>query len=67
MRYAALAINLSNLITEELLMNETYDSTRTAIIRLKDSNIIGLLKCLRNQYRRKLCCRYDGKKYWKSS
>ncbi|MCB1189687.1 MAG: SpoIIE family protein phosphatase [Leptospiraceae bacterium] len=38
-----LASNLSNLITEELLINETYDSTRTAITRLKDSSITGLL------------------------
>lgn len=39
-----LAVNLSNLITEELLINETYDSTRTAITRLKDSDITGLLE-----------------------
>lgn len=39
-----LAQNISNLATEELLMNETYDTTRTSIKRLKDSNITGLLE-----------------------
>ncbi|HMV42901.1 MAG TPA: SpoIIE family protein phosphatase [Leptospiraceae bacterium] len=39
-----LAQNISNLATEELLMNETYDTTRTSIKRLKDSNISGLLE-----------------------
>ncbi len=35
--------NISNIAMEELLMNETYDSTRTSLIRLKSSNISGLL------------------------
>lgn len=38
-----LAINISNLATEELLINETYDTTKTSIKRLKESNITGLL------------------------
>ncbi|MEM7184664.1 MAG: SpoIIE family protein phosphatase [Spirochaetota bacterium] len=36
--------NISNLATEELLINETYDDTRTALARLKDSSITGLLE-----------------------
>ncbi len=38
-----LANNIANLATEELLINETFDSTRTSITRLKESNISGLL------------------------
>ncbi len=37
-----LAQNISNLATEELLINETYDTTKTAIARLKNSEITGL-------------------------
>lgn len=36
--------NISNLATEELLINETYDATRTALARLKESSITGLLE-----------------------
>ncbi|HNH07449.1 MAG TPA: HAMP domain-containing protein, partial [Leptospiraceae bacterium] len=38
-----LAQNISNLATEELLINETYDTTKTSISRLKSSGITGLL------------------------
>ncbi|NUM42181.1 MAG: SpoIIE-like protein phosphatase, partial [Leptospiraceae bacterium] len=38
-----LANNIANLATEELLINETFDSTRTSVSRLKESNISGLL------------------------
>ncbi|MCE9499914.1 MAG: tetratricopeptide repeat protein [Leptospira sp.] len=38
-----LANNIANLATEELLINETYDATRTSLSRLKESNISGLL------------------------
>ena len=39
-----LAQNISNLATEELLTNDTYDTTRTSMKRLKDSTITGLLE-----------------------
>jgi tetratricopeptide (TPR) repeat protein/HAMP domain-containing protein len=35
--------NLSNLATEELLINETYDTTKNSISKLKQSDINGLL------------------------
>lgn len=35
--------NISRLATEELFMNETYDTTRTAINQLKDSKVSGLV------------------------
>lgn len=38
-----LAENISNLSTEELLINETYDATQTSLNRLKQSKISGLL------------------------
>jgi tetratricopeptide (TPR) repeat protein/HAMP domain-containing protein len=38
-----LASNIANLATEELLINETYDATRTSLTRLKESSISGLL------------------------
>lgn len=38
-----LAENISNLSTEELLINETYDATQTSLSRLKQSKISGLL------------------------
>lgn len=38
-----LANNIANLATEELLINETYDATRTALLRLPQSEISGLL------------------------
>jgi len=38
-----LSENIANFATEELLINETYDATRTAINRLKNSSITGLL------------------------
>lgn len=38
-----LAYNIANLATEELLINETYDATRTALARLSSSEITGLL------------------------
>jgi tetratricopeptide (TPR) repeat protein/HAMP domain-containing protein len=38
-----LAENISNLSTEELLINETYDDTQTSLSRLKQSKISGLL------------------------
>ncbi len=37
-----LSQNISNVATEELFINETYDTTKTAIARLKNSNITGL-------------------------
>jgi len=38
-----LALSLANLATEELLMNETYEATLTAILRLGEANIQGLV------------------------
>lgn len=38
-----LVITITNFATEELLINETYDATRTALTRLKSGNITGLL------------------------
>jgi len=38
-----LANNIANLATEELLINETYDATRTSISRLPESKISGLV------------------------
>ncbi|MCB1142705.1 MAG: SpoIIE family protein phosphatase [Leptospiraceae bacterium] len=38
-----LAHNISNLATEELLINETFDATTTSITRLKKTNITGLV------------------------
>ncbi|EQA43227.1 SpoIIE-like protein phosphatase domain protein [Leptospira broomii serovar Hurstbridge str. 5399] len=38
-----LANNIANLATEELLINETYDATRTSLLRLRESNISGLI------------------------
>ncbi|EPG76249.1 SpoIIE-like protein phosphatase domain protein [Leptospira fainei serovar Hurstbridge str. BUT 6] len=38
-----LANNIANLATEELLINETYDSTRTSLLRLRESDISGLI------------------------
>lgn len=38
-----IAENISNLSTEELLINETYDATQTSLNRLKQSKISGLL------------------------
>jgi tetratricopeptide (TPR) repeat protein/HAMP domain-containing protein len=37
-----LAQNISNVATEELLIRETYDTTKTSVSRLKSSNITGL-------------------------
>ncbi|WP_243393360.1 tetratricopeptide repeat protein [Leptospira perolatii] len=37
-----LAHNISNLATEELLIDETYDATRTALSRLKENEISSL-------------------------
>lgn len=39
-----LAGNIANLATEELLINETYDATRTALVRLNRSEVSGLMK-----------------------
>lgn len=39
-----LAGNIANLATEELLINETYDATRTALVRLNSSEVSGLMK-----------------------
>ncbi|MCC5815390.1 MAG: tetratricopeptide repeat protein [Leptospira sp.] len=38
-----LANNIANLATEELLINETYDATRTSLSRLPQSEISGLI------------------------
>jgi len=38
-----LASNISNLATEELLVNENYDSTRTSLSRLRDGKITGFI------------------------
>lgn len=38
-----LAKNISNLVTEELLINETYDATHTSLSRLPESEITGLV------------------------
>jgi tetratricopeptide (TPR) repeat protein/HAMP domain-containing protein len=37
-----LAENIANVAREELLINQTYDTTKTAIAKLKESNITGL-------------------------
>jgi tetratricopeptide (TPR) repeat protein/HAMP domain-containing protein len=37
-----LSLNIANVAGEELLMNETYDTTKTAISKLKESSITGL-------------------------